>query len=96
MGERMAEVEGLELWHAKYHNIPHCYVKVRRNCWAKTLIGGGGGLGVMQHPCQPRPISSLPIVPAVGRYRPSGDKLKVFVSFMEMLWGRAPNLTPVC
>ncbi len=68
--------------------MPHSFVKIKKNCWAKTLSDPNPLINQMSiiHPCQPKTVGSLPIIPRIRKYRPSIDKLKPFVAFMEQLW----------
>lgn len=89
---KMVEIDGLEIWNVKYFSIPHCFVKVKKSCWARSFFcenmlasstnSNTAALAPLPHPSQPKAICSLPLIPRITKHRPSIDKLQIFVSFL--------------
>jgi hypothetical protein len=74
---KFAEIDGIEIWNVKYYSIPHCLVKIKKNCWAKTFNDNiiNATASPILHPSQPKTVCSLPIIPRISKHRPSIDKL---------------------
>lgn len=82
--DKFAELDGLEIWNAKYLGIPHSFLKIKKHTWTKCLNRP------LLHASQPQTISDLPILPRITKFRPSIDKLMSFVSFLKLLEQYAP------
>ena len=88
LADLLAEFDGIELWNAKYRSIPHTFIKVKKYAWAKSLSKS------LLHPCHPKLINNLPLLPRLTKYKPSIDKLAPFVSYLKMLEDFLPDSYP--
>lgn len=84
----LSEFDGMEVWNAKYKSIPHTYIKIKKYSWTKSM-----GKGIL-HPCQPKTISHLPILPRITKFKPSLEKLQPFVSYIKTLEQVCPGSYP--
>ena len=73
----LAEFDGIELWNAKYKNIPHTFIKIKKYSWLKSLNKP------ILHPSQPKTVNNLPILPRITKFKPSIEKLPTFVSYIK-------------
>ena len=89
MLDKLAEIDGLEIWNCKYKHIPHSYIKIKNEEWKDCLA-----LPLL-HPSQPKPINTHLILNKIEVLRPGIDKLLPFVSYLKLLDKYFPGFMPV-
>jgi hypothetical protein len=89
MLDKMAEIDGLEIWNCKYKKIPHSYLKIKNEAWKNCLSFP------ILHPSQPKLLNNYPIMPRIQLLKPNINKILAFVSYLKLLDKYFPRFSPI-